>query len=66
MPRPGSFVVKYGSKSRARVSLSMPHPVSLTASMTTWLTLAVSIVRRPPCGIASRALTTRFMITCPI
>ena len=44
----------------------MPLPVSLTASITTWPTLAVAMVRRPPCGIASRALTTRFMITCPI
>ena len=35
VPRPGSLVVKYGSNSRARVSSSMPGPVSLTESMTT-------------------------------
>ena len=33
-PRPSSFVVKNGSKTCARVSASMPDPVSVTASWT--------------------------------
>ena len=80
VPLPCSFVVKNGSKMRARVSASMPLPVSLTAS-TTYAPGAtspasprvrrrrarrsrVSIVSVPPRGIASRALTARFRITC--
>ena len=59
----------------------MPHPVSLTESRT-WAparepgcaatkassssTGAVSRVSRPPCGMASRALTVRFISTCSI
>ena len=76
---PFSFVVKNGSKIRAFVSGVMPVPVSLTASMTYgpgmtgWCSsaycavrsaFAVSRIRVPPVGIASRALTTRFMSTC--
>ena len=34
VPRPCSFVVKNGSKTRSFVSVSMPTPVSLTASIT--------------------------------
>ena len=66
---------------RARTSASMPMPVSLTASSTcgpaapspclatcaaSSSTLPVSIVSAPPSGIASRALTARFTITCSI
>ncbi len=78
MPRPLPFVVKNGSKMRARVAASMPTPVSVTASITYWpggtsrgptpwaeanSTLAVSMVIRPPRGIASRALITRLKTT---
>ncbi len=34
VPLPASLVVKNGSKIRARVCSSMPHPVSLTAIIT--------------------------------
>ena len=34
VPFPKSFVVKKGSKTRDRVSASMPSPVSVTASIT--------------------------------
>ena len=79
VPRPVSFVVKNGSKTRSRVAASMPTPVSVTATRTCgptpapslWAakpssrsTFAVSIVSRPPFGIASRAFTARFMSTC--
>src|SRR4051794_25974201 len=66
---------------RARVASSMPTPVSVTSRTTygpggivSWAagagavssTSLVAIERRPPRGIASRALTARFRITCPI
>ncbi len=74
-----SLVVKNGSKMRSRVARSMPMPVSDTESITYWpgatptcsaahssprVTLAVSMVRLPPFGIASRAFTTRLTSTC--
>ncbi len=79
VPWPSGLVVKNGSKIRSRVAASIPIPVSLTASRTcgpgrtptcsranasSSSTLAVSMVTRPPRGMASRALTTRFMTTC--
>ena len=78
VPFPRSFVVKKGSKMRSRVAASMPVPVSET--VTTALpaaheTVAGGIVdvdrrrgdlSRPPHGIASRALTTRFISTWSI
>jgi hypothetical protein len=71
-------VVKNGSNTRARTASSMPTPVSATLSSryvpgdssSAWAvgasssTARVAIVTRPPSGIASRALTTRFMMTC--
>ena len=72
MPLPTSFVVKNGSKARATTSGGMPVPVSLTVTRTyspgarpagCWpsaTTLPVAMTSRPPSGIASRALTTRF------
>ena len=81
MPFPRSLVVKNGSNSRASTSGPMPMPVSLSirrtcgpfadpgcaatkASFST--TLSVVIRSVPPDGIASRALTARFMMTCSI
>ena len=80
MPLPTPFVVKNGSKSRVFVSASMPRPVSLIVNVTNepactslprrdassgeTSEFAVSIDSVPPPGIASRALTTRLMITC--
>src|SRR5467141_1050876 len=81
VPRPAGFVVKKGSKIRDFVFSSMPHPVSVTASITyspgitetccaayasSSVALLVSIVTVPPSGIASRALIARFMMTCSI
>ena len=74
VPLPCAFVVKNGSKIRARVASSIPTPVSLT-TMATRLgaapgrsrsvrTALVAIISRPPSGIASRALTARLRITC--
>ena len=76
VPLPISLVVKNGSKIFWRTSGGMPSPVSVT-SIITWSPagmpagrspstgqLAVRIVRLPPPGIASRALTARFTITC--
>ena len=77
----GPLVVKNGSKIRACTAGSMPQPVSLTRTIiyepacvsegvrtlvSANFTLAVSIVNLPPCGMASRALITRFMMTCSI
>ena len=42
VPLPGSLVVKNGSKILALVASSMPTPVSLTASITNWLTGAAA------------------------
>ena len=76
VPLPCCLAVKKGSKMRARVCSSRPQPVSETASCTydpgctaMWRaaysssisTLDVSIVSLPPSGMASRALTTRFV-----
>jgi len=81
VPLPASFVVKNGSKTRSCVFSSIPMPVSDTVRTPKEPALrwgrhrtkssertaaAVSIVSRPPAGIASRALMTRFMITCSI
>jgi hypothetical protein len=75
------LVVKKGWKIWARIFASIPCPVSVTASITyepgstpactlvygsSSSLFRVSIVSRPPSGIASRAFTTRFMITCSI
>ncbi|GJE41574.1 hypothetical protein AEGHOMDF_0740 [Methylobacterium soli] len=73
MPAPIGLVVKNGSKARLITSGVMPVPVSLTQSETYWpggrscsraarassQRLPVSIVRRPPSGMASRALMQR-------
>ena len=80
VPLPTSFVVKNGSNTRSTVALSIPVPVSVTATKTYWpegtgsasaaiysssnQVLPVSIVSRPPPGIASRALTARLRIAC--
>ena len=70
-PVPPSFVVKNGSKSCWRSASVMPMPVSVSRSSTSDAGVgrrgsAVSIVTEPPCGIASRAFTARFTITCSI
>ena len=77
VPLPFSLVLKKGSNMRERVSSSIPMPSSLTVSITPAcparsgctddqydLMFVVSIANPPPSGIASRAFTTRFMITC--
>ena len=80
VPRPGGLVVKNGSKRRAAAVSSMPMPVSLTERRTQrpaltrspWAigsgcsssTFAVVIASTPPVGMASTALTTRFITTC--
>ena len=80
VPLPHSLVVKKGSKRWALTSGVIPQPVSAIASLTYRpggrsgsspeaappSTFAVSMVTVPPSGIASRAFTTRFMITCSI
>ena len=80
MPFPDSFVVKKGSNIFRWVSLSMPVPVSEIDSFTSSplseaIPLAapcsvpteeVSIINLPPSGMASRAFTQRFIITCCI
>ncbi len=80
VPRPGSFVVKKGSK-RCDIT-SGAHPASRVvdgerararpeaepgcAVTNVWSSTsgAVSRIRLPPWGMASRALTARFTITC--
>ncbi len=79
LPTPGFLVVKNGSKTCSTTSAGMPSPVSVTESRTKrpgraggWIsrhdasstTLPLSIVSRPPSGMASRALTHRLTITC--
>ena len=79
VPLPTSLVVKNGSKMRDLTSADIPLPVSVNASMT-WTRAGipdecavgfvqvgrwVSMVNDPPRGMASRALTARFMSTCP-
>ncbi len=79
VPRPGALVVKKGSKMRSSVPAGMPAPVSFTESSTmrrpgtvAWRvaksaptsTFRVRTVRLPPSGMASRALTQRFISTC--
>ncbi len=67
-PCPSLLVVKNGSNARAETSGVMPSPSSRTRRRT-WLpasTSSVSIQTVPPSGIASRALTTRFIRTCSI
>src|SRR5574341_215077 len=81
VPLPTSFVVKNGSNMWAWTSGVIPAPVSLTASIACgpagasgWAatkassssTFAVSSRSRPPCGIASRALTARLTTICSI
>ena len=76
---PSGRVVKNGSKRRSRCSFAMPVPSSRTTSATYdpgWVpgcsptkaasrsASAVSMVSRPPAGMASRELMTRFVITC--
>ena len=78
MPLPTSLVVKNGSKILAITSGVMPTPVSST-SISTYSPAAmpeaaslrlsrsdmlrVRMVRQPPSGMASLALTARLMIT---
>src|SRR5580658_6522237 len=78
VPLPIGLVVKNGSKTWESVAASIPCPVSLTCSMTyrpgpssrsrpassPTSTFDVSIVILPPCGMASRAFTARFISTC--
>ncbi len=69
VPLPTSFVVKNGSKTRARVSSSMPVPVSDTRNTTprpasSEPVFSVSTRTTPPSGIASRAFSSRFKSTC--
>ena len=74
VPLPTSLVVKNGSKTRAITSGGMPVPVSLTRRRTqratpcssSLSTASVATINCPPCGMASRALTARFNITCSI
>src|SRR3546814_6053584 len=68
------LVVKKGSKMRSAISFEIPLPVSVTqidrywpggrsrsrAARSSSHLFAVSIVSRPPSGIASRALIERF------
>src|SRR2546428_272873 len=78
-PWPNSLVVKNGSKMRDLILGSMPRPVSRTVRVTKCPGLAsrfacvspgvrarlpVAIVRRPPPGIASRALAHRCRRIC--
>jgi hypothetical protein len=77
-PLPGSLVVKNGSKIRGSTSAGMPQPVSLTdrqpycpgaasgyicASVSFTAIFDVSMINWPPSGMASRALTARFIST---
>ena len=78
VPLPGSFVVKNGSKMRAKFPGAMPLPVSVTRRLTWRPGFAsgsravstavkffspVSMTSWPPPGMASRALTTRLRST---
>ena len=67
VPLPAILVVKNGSKMRDWVAASIPQPVSRTVRIT-WgsgpSTVSTATVRLPPVGIASRAFTARFRITC--
>ena len=58
------FVVKKGSKTFDWIASGIPQPVSVTVIRTLPATIAVLISRRPPFGIASRALMARFRTTC--
>ena len=65
VPLPASLVVKNGSKMRSRIASGMPSPVSSTVSHTCSPSSApVRMVSVPPSGIASEALTARFISTC--
>ena len=80
VPLPISLVVKNGSKIFSISSGGMPWPVSRTSISTWSpagvpprpsaeagpgsVTFSVRIISLPPSGIASRALTARFTITC--
>src|SRR2546425_6191215 len=77
-PLPCRFVVKNSSKTRERVSSSMPTPVSVTVSSMQGASLGLSLgaagsnstpfrvckVIRPPLGMASRDLSTRLRMIC--
>ena len=63
VPLPMGLVVKKGSKHFSTVSRSIPAPVSVTCTRACGGTLLASTRRRPPSGMASRALVQRFMIT---
>ena len=78
---PSVFVVKNGSKMCSMTSGGMPLPVSATERRTYFpgarfpcvrqnssskTEFSVEIRRFPPEGIASRALTAMFRITCSI
>ena len=80
VPRPRSFVVKNGSKIRRlrlfvhadaavgdrqhRRTVPDARRRAASAYDSSRTTVAVSIDSRPPCGIASRALTARFIRIC--
>src|SRR5450759_2193950 len=75
VPLPTSFVVKNGSKARARMASSIPAPLSATVSSTAGPVISRSngaasstrrtlISRMPPPGMASREFTARLTSTC--
>ena len=79
VPSPTALVVKNGSNTWLRVVSSMPMPSSVTVRVTNRepgppgsslsgvemsSVLPTLTVMVPPSGIASRALTVRFMSTC--
>ena len=64
VPRPTPLVVKNGSKMRCRTSSGMPGPVSRTVKCTSLPSASSERKTSPPWGIASRALTMRFITTC--
>ena len=81
VPLPSCLVVKNGSKTRARVAASIPTPVSLTESARRSAGTSLWMAAEDSCegqvgrldgeaarraGMASLALTARFMTTCSI
>jgi hypothetical protein len=58
------LVVKNGSSTRGRFSRGIPHPVSAIAMLTTRSAERMLTTIRTPCGVASRALVSRFRNTC--
>src|SRR5579875_458239 len=72
VPAPAGFVVKNGSKTRARCSGGMPMPLSITFILTlracvrgSGVKFSVTIrITAPSFGAASAALNNRFSSTC--